>query len=161
RNNYNRISVKISGTDMQQGLTQLEKTWKSFLPNQPFDYEFLNERYAHLYEAEQKQGQLFTIFAGLAIFIGGLGLFGLATFSTLQRRKEIGIRKVLGASVSSILRLLSKEIVILVIVANLLAWPTAWYFMTQWLSGFAYRINMGIAAYVLAAVSAILVALVT
>ena len=139
----------------------MEKVWKSFLPARPFDYQFLSERYRSLYEAEQKQSQLFTAFAGLAIFIASLGLFGLATFNTMQRIKEIGIRKVLGASIPNILTLLSKEIIILIIAANVVAWPLAWYFMNKWLDTFAYHIDMDVLVYILAAVAAILIALIT
>ncbi len=159
--NYNNISVKIAGTDMKQGMEHLERIWKEFLPKRPFSYTFLSDNYRKLYDDEQKQGQLFTIFSGLAIFIACLGLFGLATFNTLQRVKEIGIRKVLGASVPSILTLLSKEIVILILLANLLAWPLAWFFMNKWLDSFAYHIDMDLAIYFLSAIAAILLALVT
>jgi putative ABC transport system permease protein len=160
-NYYNNLSIKISGNQINQGLEHIEKVWRDFLPNRPFSYQFLSENYQRLYEEEQKQSQLFTLFSGLAIFIACLGLFGLATFNTLQRVKEIGIRKVLGASVPSILALLSREIVMLIVVANLIAWPLAWYFMNQWLSTFAYHIDMNLAIYLLAAVSAIMVALLT
>ena len=159
--NYNNISVKIAGTDMKQGMEHLERIWKEFLPKRPFSYTFLSDNYRKLYDDEQKQGQLFTIFSGLAIFIACLGLFGLATFNTLQRVKEIGIRKVLGASVPSILTLLSKEIVVLILLANLLAWPLAWFFMNKWLDSFAYHIDMDLAIYFLSAIAAILLALVT
>jgi putative ABC transport system permease protein len=114
-----------------------------------------------LYEREQKQSQLFTTFSMLAIFIGCLGLFGLASFTALQRTKEIGVRKVLGASVSGIVGLLSKEFLKLVLVANLIAWPVAWYAMSQWLEGFAYKINISPLTFVLAAILAILIALLT
>ena len=161
RPNYNALSIKINSAAMKEGLAQLEKVWKSFLPARPFDYQFLSERYRSLYEAEQKQSQLFTAFAGLAIFIASLGLFGLATFNTLQRIKEIGIRKVLGASIPNILTLLSKEIIILIIAANVVAWPLAWYFMNKWLDTFAYHIDMDVLVYILAAIAAILIALIT
>lgn len=160
-NNYNALSVNIKNTEMKQGLEHLEKVWKSFLPTRPFDYQFVSDRYRNLYAMEQKQSQLFTVFAGLAIFIASLGLFGLATFNTLQRIKEIGIRKVMGASVTNILTLLSKEIIILVLVANLIAWPVAWYFMNQWLDTFAYHIEMDGLLYILSACMAIVVALIT
>ena len=160
-NNYNALSVNINSTEMKQGLEHLEKIWKSFLPARPFEYQFVSERYRSLYAMEQKQSQLFTVFAGLAIFIASLGLFGLATFNTLQRIKEIGIRKVMGASVTNILTLLSKEIIMLVLVANLIAWPVAWYFMNQWLDTFAYHIEMDGLLYALAACMAIVVALIT
>jgi putative ABC transport system permease protein len=160
-NNYNSLSVNIKSAEMKQGLQHVEQIWKSFLPARPFEYQFVSERYRSLYTMEQKQSQLFTVFAGLAIFIASLGLFGLATFNTLQRIKEIGIRKVMGASVSNILTLLSKEIIILVLVANLIAWPVAWYFMNQWLDTFAYHIEMDGLLYILAACMAIVVALIT
>jgi putative ABC transport system permease protein len=158
---FNRLSVAIAGKEMQAGVAHIEKVWKEFLPQRPFEYGFLSDQYRDLYEGEQKQSQLFLIFSGLAIFIASLGLFGLATFNTLQRIREIGIRKVLGASVPTILKLLSTEIVILVLIANLIAWPVAWYFMNQWLDGFAYRINMNIGIYLLAAIVAIIIALMT
>src|SRR5262249_54194923 len=145
----NFVAVKISGTELQQGIAHLEKIWKSMLPGRPFEYQFMDDRYARLYEAEQKEGKLFTIFSGLAIFIACLGLFGLAIFNTMQRIKEIGIRKVLGASVPNILTLLSKEIITLILIANVLAWPVAWYFMDQWLHTFAYHVNMNLLVYIL------------
>ncbi len=157
----NFLSVKIAGTQMQDGLTHLEGIWKRMLPGIPFEYQFMDDRYGRLYEAEQKEGKLFTIFSAMAIFIACLGLFGLATFNTMQRVKEIGIRKVMGASVPSILALLSKEIVSLILIANLLAWPIAWYFMNQWLHSFAYHIDMNVVAYLLSAIAAVVVALLT
>ncbi len=158
---FSDLSVRFSGGQMKEGLAHLEKVWKEFLPDRPFKYDFLSQYYARLYLQEQKQNELFTIFSGLAIFIACLGLFGLATFNTLQRVKEIGIRKVLGASVTSIMGLLSKEIVLLIIAANVIAWPLAWYFMKQWLDTFAYHIEMNVVIYLLAAIAAILLALLT
>ena len=104
---------------------------------------------------------VFEVFTGLAIFIACLGLFGLATFNTLQRVKEIGVRKVMGASVANILTLLSREIVILIAVANIVAWPIAWFVMSLWLSSFAYHIDMNALVYLASAVLAILIALIT
>ncbi len=158
---FSRISVKIAGDKMQEGIAHIEKVWKDFIPNRPFEFAFLSQQYSNLYQAEQRLGQLFTIFSGLAILIACLGLFGLATFNTLQRVKEIGIRKVLGASVFNIVRLLSSEIVILVLVANVIAWPVAWYFMDQWLDTFAYKIGLSVWLYIVAAFAAILIALLT
>jgi putative ABC transport system permease protein len=158
---YGRLQVKIAGNKMQEGLKHIEKVWKDFIPHRPFEYTFLSEQYAQLYNAEQNQGQLFTIFSGLAILIACLGLFGLATFNTLQRVKEIGIRKVLGASVFNIVGLLSWEIIVLIIVANVIAWPVAYYFMNQWLDGFAYKIGVNFWLYLLAAFAAIIIALIT
>jgi putative ABC transport system permease protein len=157
----NRISVKIAGDNMQIGIQHIEKVWRDFIPHRPFEYAFLSMQYKALYEAEQKQGTLFTIFSGLAILIACLGLFGLATFNTLQRVKEIGIRKVLGASVFNIVRLLSREIIILIIISNLIAWPVAWYIMNAWLDSFAYRIGVNVSLYLLAAFVAIMIALIT
>jgi putative ABC transport system permease protein len=161
RNRYNTLSFKIEGNNTKEGVQYLEKVWKEFLPARPFNFQFLSERYQALYEAEEKQSQLFTTFSGLAIFIASLGLFGLATFNAMQRVKEIGIRKVLGASVPHILGLLSKEIVILILVANVIAWPVAYYFMKGWLESFAYHIDMNVFVYILAAVIAVLIALIT
>ena len=158
---YNYVAVKIAGNEMKQGIEHLEKIWNIMLPGRPFEYQFMDDRYRRLYESEQKEGKLFTIFSCLAIFIACLGLFGLATFNTMQRVKEIGIRKVLGASVPSILGLLSKEIVILILIANTIAWPIAWIFMAKWLDTFAYHINMNVLVYALAAIGAILLALIT
>ncbi|MEX1240244.1 MAG: FtsX-like permease family protein [Cyclobacteriaceae bacterium] len=155
------ISIQVAGNEMQEALAHIEKVWKEFLPHRPFEYSFLSMQYAQLYSAEQRQGQLFIVFSGLAIFIASLGLFGLATFNTLQRIKEIGIRKVLGASVSNIVQLLSKEIIALIFFANLIAWPVAWYFTDQWLSSFAYRIDNNFFLYLFSAGTAILIALVT
>jgi putative ABC transport system permease protein len=161
RGGYNNLSIQVAGTNFQEGLNHIEKVWREFLPDRLFEYTFMNERYNRLYQNETKQSQLFTGFSLLAIFIACLGLFGLATFNTLQRIKEIGIRKVLGASVPNILTLLSREIVLLVIVSNVIAWPVAWYFMDKWLNTFAYRIEMNVLLYVLAAFVAIAIALLT
>ena len=158
---FNRIFIKIANSEMQQGVQHVEKVWKEFLPHRPFEYSFLSDQYRQLYDGEQQQSQLFTLFAGLAILIACLGLFGLATFNTLQRVKEIGIRKVLGASVVNIVQLLSREIIILVVIANLIAWPVAWYVMDQWLNTFAYHIDVDVWMYLLAAFAAVMIALVT
>jgi len=158
---FRQMSVKLTANNVKAGIENIEKVWREFLPQIPFEYDFLSETYSNLYEQEQKQSQLFVIFASLAILIACLGLFGLATFNAMQRVKEIGIRKVLGASVSNILGLLSKEIVVLVVISNLIAWPVAWYFMDQWLSTFAYHVNMDPVAYVVAGIAAVGIAIVT
>ncbi|MEX2235182.1 MAG: ABC transporter permease [Cyclobacteriaceae bacterium] len=158
---YGNISVQVAGNEIQEALAHIEKLWKEFIPHRPFEYSFLSMQYEQLYEAEKKQGQLFITFSGLAIFIASLGLFGLATFNTLQRIKEIGIRKVLGASVGNIVQLLSKEMIILILVANLIAWPVAWYFTDQWLNTFAYRIESNFLLYILSGAAAIIIALIT
>lgn len=158
---FGNISVQVAGGKMQNALAHIEKVWKEFLPHRPFEYKFLSQQYERLYTSEKKQGQLFIAFAGLAIFIASLGLFGLTTFNTLQRIKEIGIRKVLGASVGNIVRLLSTEMVILILLANIIAWPVAWYFSSEWLSTFAYRIDNNFWLYVVAAIAALVIALLT
>lgn len=156
-----QMSVAVNPANMQQGLQHIEKVWKEFAPEVPFRYTFLSESYRQLYESEQKESQLFLIFAVLAIFIAALGLFGLTTFNTLQRAREIGIRKVLGASVTQIVNLLTQEILVLILVANLIAWPIAWYLMDEWLASFAYRIHLSPLIFALAGVAAILLAIVT
>lgn len=155
------LSVKLAGGNIKDGIAHLRKTWEEFLPHRPFEYSFTSERYEQLYRMEEKQAQLFIVFSFLAIAIASLGLFGLATFNTLQRTKEIGIRKVLGASVANIIRLLSAEIAMLIVIASLIAWPIAWFFTDQWLSTFAYRIPNGILTYALAAMVAMAIALIT
>lgn len=155
---YRRISIKISGNSIPAALSHIENTWKRFLPETPYDYSFLDERFADLYKAEQQQGSIFTIFSFIAIFIACLGLFGLSAFTITQRIKEIGIRKVLGASVGNIVQLISKEFLLLVLIAAVIAFPVAWYAMHNWLQDFAYRINIPwwlfVAAGTLAAVIA-------
>jgi putative ABC transport system permease protein len=158
---YSNISLQVSTGKMQDAIAHIEKVWREFVPNIPFEYSFLSMQYAQLYDAEQKQGQLFRTFSALAIFIASLGLFGLATFNTMQRIKEIGIRKVLGASVGNIVQLLSREIIMLIVIANIIAWPVAWYSMDQWLNTFAYRIDNNFFMYLLSAVAAIVIALLT
>lgn len=156
---YNHVSVKLAGADIAGSLQHLERTWKEFLPDEPFSYTFLDDSYARLYQAEQRQSMLFGIFAGIAILIACLGLFGLSSFAITQRVKEIGIRKVLGASTATIVVLLSRDFMRLVLVAALLAFPLAWYVMHRWLQDFAYRINMPWWIFPLAGLAAAAVAL--
>ncbi|MBD0257087.1 MAG: ABC transporter permease, partial [Cytophagales bacterium] len=127
-NRLGNLSVSIAGSDVPAALAHVEKTWKKFLPNRPFEYEFLDQQFEQLYRAENTRGTLFTTFAAISIFIACLGLFGLASFTITQRRKEISVRKVLGSSVTGIVALLSKEFVRLVGIAFVLAIPLAWYF---------------------------------
>ncbi len=158
---YRRISVKISGKDIAGGIAQLQSTWKKFLPETPFEYTFLDENFAKLYQAENRQGTLFTTFSCLAIFIACLGLFGLSAFTITQRVKEIGIRKVLGASVTSIVGMISKDFLKLVLIAALIAFPVAWYAMDKWLQDFAYRVNINWWVFAVAGIMALLIALFT
>jgi putative ABC transport system permease protein len=160
-NYYGNISIKLSGGNLNASLDYLEKTWKKYLPQTPFEYAFLDEKFDQLYKSEQRQGTLFTSFAGIAIFIACLGLLGLSAFAISQRVKEIGIRKVLGASVSSIVGSLSKDFLLLVGVAAIVAFPIAWYAMHTWLQDFQYRIAIQWWVFVIAGVLAAAVALVT
>jgi putative ABC transport system permease protein len=155
------IYVKTTGADASTAIAAAEQIWKKFEPSYPFDYRFMDETYDNLYKADQRTGKLFNYFAGITILISCLGLFGLAAFTAEQRTKEIGIRKVLGASVGGIVGLLSKDFIKLVLVANLIAWPVAWWAMSKWLEDFAYRISIGPWVFVVAAVVAIAIALVT
>jgi putative ABC transport system permease protein len=155
-----RWRFELKTNDIPALLKTLEKTWKATSDN-PFAYSFLNERFNKMYESEQRVGKLFGIFAGLAVLIACLGLFGLAAFTTIQRTKEIGVRKVLGASVLSIVSLLSKDFVKLVGVAIVIASPLAWYGMNRWLSDFAYKVHIEWWVFLLAGVLAVGVALLT
>jgi putative ABC transport system permease protein len=154
-------SFRISTDNISGTIDLLRDKWNKFLPGQPFEYSFLDERFYEVYKAEQKLGQIFGVFAVLAIFIGCLGLFGLAAFIAEQRTKEIGIRKVLGASVSSIIGLLSREFVILVGAANIIAWPIAYLIMNKWLQDFAYRTPLSVSTFLAAGAAAIIIALFT
>ncbi len=158
---FNNLSVKFSGNNIAASLSYLENTWKKFLPEIPYQYAFLDENFDKLYEAEQRQGNIFTIFACIAIFIACLGLFGLSAFAITQRIKEIGIRKVLGADVSTIVTLLSKDFLKLILIAAIIAFPVAWYFMHKWLQDFAYRINMPWWIFIVAGIIASIIALFT
>lgn len=160
-NSYRRITVKIDGNRINSALATLGQTWKKYQPETPFEYSFLDERFQKLYNSEQEQGNLFTIFSCLAIFIACLGLFGLSAFTISQRVKEIGVRKVLGASIPQIVTELSKDFLKLVIVAAVIALPIAWYAMSKWLLDFAFRINIQWWVFVMAGVIALIIAFAT
>jgi putative ABC transport system permease protein len=146
---------------MPAALSHIESVWKKFLPEAPFQSTFIDENFNRLYTSEQKQSTLFTIFAGIAILIACLGLFGLSAFAITQRIKEIGIRKVLGANTSSIVQLLSKDFLKLVAIAAVIAFPIAWYAMHNWLNDFAYRTGIPWWIFAVAGLLAALVALLT
>lgn len=155
------LSINIAAGDFQKTIASIEKTSKTYMPTTPFSYQFLDERFNKQYQAEQKQRTLFMIFAGISIFISCLGLFALAAFMAEQRRKEIGVRKVLGASVGSITTLLSKDFIKLVVISILIASPIAWYAMSSWLTDFAYRIDIEWWIFPLSGLLAILIAVAT
>jgi putative ABC transport system permease protein len=137
------LSVRLEGGNIGDQIESLRNDWAAFSPDRPFEFSFLDESLGKLYERDLTTSKLLSIFTGLSIIISCLGLFGLASFTVQQRTKEIGVRKVLGASALSIIQLLSLEFIMLVIVANILAWPLAWYGITQWLSRFAYHVEVG------------------
>ncbi|MFI5131514.1 MAG: ABC transporter permease [Chitinophagales bacterium] len=155
------ISVKLSPVNVAKSIGEIKRKYETFFPGNIFDYSFLNETFNRQYQNEQLFGKVFGIFAALAIFVACLGLFGLAMFSTIQRTKEIGVRKVLGASVSNILLLLSKDFVKPVLIASIIAFPVAWWVMNKWLQDFSYRIDIGWSVFVIAASVALVIALVT
>ena len=158
---YGRISIKIAGSNIPAALDRIESSWRNFLPETPYQYTFLDENFARLYDAEQRQKTLLIVFASLAIFIACLGLFGLSAFAIMQRLKEIGIRKVLGADTSTIVALLSKDFLKLVAFAAIPAFVVSWYFMNKWLEDFAYRISMPWWIFLTAGILAAVIALVT
>ncbi|MEM7368319.1 MAG: ABC transporter permease [Bacteroidota bacterium] len=155
------LALKVSTGDIDQTLQSIGQTWNQFAPSQPFQYTFLDEHFDDMYDNEQQLGKIFGSFALLAILVACLGLFALATFMAEQRAKEISIRKVLGASTSQIVLLLSREFTRLVLIAFLLAIPVSWYVMQQWLDGFAYKVSMGVGTFLLAGTIAILIAFLT
>lgn len=155
------IAVKINGENAKQAVMAISAVWKNVAPNQPFRYTFMDEGFANMYADVQRTGDIFTSFAVLAIIIACLGLFALSAFMAEQRNKEIGIRKVLGASITGITAMLSKDFVKLVMIAIVIATPVAWWAMTKWLQDFAYRITIGWWMIVAAGLVAVIIALVT
>ena len=153
--------VRINGRDIKPTLGRLEMMWKQRIPDHPFNYHFLDEDYNKLYTGEQRSSTLFTVAATLAILLACLGLFGLAAFTTVQRTKEIGIRRVLGANITSITMLIAKNFLIMISIAILIAIPLAWYAGNQWLQDFAFRIPVQGWVFIAAAVATILIALAT
>ncbi len=142
KQSYYMAAIKINSANIQQALGKIEESWTALFPDRVFEYTFLDDRIASYYEDEQRTSRTIQIFSGLAIFIGCMGLFGLVSFMATQRTKEVGVRKVLGATVASIVMLFSREFLLLVILAFLIAAPTSYYFMDQWLQEFAYKIDI-------------------
>lgn len=146
--NNGTVIFRFEAANSKDVITSVEKTWKTLAPGQPFQYSFLDEDFGRMYATEQRLGETFAVFASLAIIIACLGLFALTSFTAEQRTKEIGIRKVLGASVSSIVVLLSKEFGKLILIAFVLAAPLAWYAINWWLKSYTYKVEIGILVYV-------------
>jgi putative ABC transport system permease protein len=157
----NVFALKVEPTNLQATLAAVQKQWEAISPAYPFEFTFLDATFFQLYQQEQKEAKLFAIFAVLAIIIACLGIFALAAYAAEERTKEIGIRKVLGASVGNVFNLLSMEFVRLVAMANLLAWPIAWYAMKHWLQDFAYRTTMDWRLFALAGGLVLVIALLT
>jgi putative ABC transport system permease protein len=155
------LIFKIKTTDVTGLLATMQKQWVAFNTDEPFSYTFMDDLYNKTYSAEQKTGTILNIFSILTIFVACLGLFGLATYTAEQRTKEIGIRKVLGASVTQVTQMLSKEFLKLVLIASLIAFPAAWWAMNKWLQSFAYRINISWWVFAVAGFLALLIALLT
>ncbi len=158
---HSYLLARVNPGHIHESLAGIEKKWKTFSPDEPFDYSFLDEDFNALYSSDQRMGSIFGIFTVLSIFVGCLGLFGLAAYAAERRTKEIGVRKVLGASVHGIVALLSKDFLTLVLVSAFIAFPLAWWSMHQWLQDFAYRINMQWWMFALAAALALLIAFLT
>jgi putative ABC transport system permease protein len=154
-------AFKLENKNYKEVLASLEEQWQTFFPGNPLDYFFLDEFFNRQYESDKRFGQIFGLFTILIIFIACLGLFGLASFMTLQRTKEIGIRKVLGSTSSNIVLLLSKGFIQLVLIANIIAWPLAWWVMDIWLQSFPYRIEINPLLFLLAGMVVVMIAFIS
>jgi len=159
--NYSSVAIRVNTKNLNSVINSIQSKWNAMAPGQPFNYTFMDDDFNNIYTTEQQTGKLFITFAVFAIFIGCLGLFGLVTYAAEQRTKEIGIRKVLGASVGGIVAMLSKDFARLVLIASVIAFPVAWWTMHTWLESFAYRTNISWWIFVIAAFAAVLVAMIT
>ena len=139
---FGTLSMKINGAKSQEAIAFIQKIWQENFPDHPFQYQFLDDHFKDVYRTDAQITQMVGILAFLAILISCLGLFGLASYSAERRIKEIGVRKVLGASMASIVSLLSKHFIRLVLIANAIAWPLAWYTVNHWMQDYAYRLPM-------------------
>lgn len=155
------IFVKTTGKDVDKAIAATQTVWKRYNADQPFSFSFLDATFENLYRTEQRSGQLVSIFAGIAIFISCLGLLGLAAYTAQVRTREIGVRKVLGSSVSGIIRLLASDFIKLVVIGILIATPMSWYLMHKWLDDFAYKMNLSWTVFCIAGAIAILIAVLT
>ena len=155
------LAIKMSGANLVQTLDFLKECWRQVYPHDPFIYSFLDDDFDSLYRTEELRGNILASFSLLAIIIACLGLLGLASFTSEQRTKEIGIRKVLGASESSIVFMLLREFAQWVIIANIFAWPVAYYAMSRWLNNFAYKTHLSLFIFFASGALALIVALLT
>jgi putative ABC transport system permease protein len=158
---YRQASIKLSTANIASSMQSIKKIWEQTFPNYVYEYRFLDDKIESFYKQENQLSNLYKIFAVIAIFLSCLGLYGLASFMAVQRIKEVGIRKVLGASVSGVVYLFSKEFIILITIAFIIASPVAWYFMNRWLQDYVYRINISWWIFIVGGLSAIIIALIT
>jgi len=158
---HSYLFIKTVPANVRQAISAAEKVWAKYIPDQPFTYNFLDDSFNTLYKSDIKTSRLIFIFSVIAVIISALGLFGLAAFTAERRTKEIGIRKVLGASVTNIVNMLSKDFVTLVLIAIIIASPLAWFVMNKWLQDFAYRITISVWIFIAAGVMAIMIAIIS
>ena len=158
---YRQTAIKLATTNISSTMRSIKKIWQRTFPDYVYEYRFLDDKIASFYKQENQLAQLYKIFAAIAIFLSCLGLYGLASFMAVQRIKEVGIRKVLGATVGNIVYLFSKEFIILIAIAFAIATPLAWYFMHQWLQDYAYRIDIDWWVFAASGLVAIIIALAT
>lgn len=159
--NYSEMSVKINGQNVEAALDEIEEVYGQFVKTYPLEYEFLDDHFEELYKSDQQMGSIITIIAALSIFIGCMGLFGLASISIQRRIKEIGIRKVMGASIQQLMLLLSKDFVTVILISFLIACPITYYFMSDWLESFAYRVSINPLLFIVGGIAALAIALFT
>jgi putative ABC transport system permease protein len=155
------LIARVHTQDIAQLISTVENKWKVLNPGTPFEYSFLDQEFQRNYEAEQRTSQLVNYFTTVAILIACMGLYALTAYTAEQRTKEIGIRKVLGASASNIVALLSKDFLKLIVMANMIAWPLGWWAMNKWLEDFAYSVKINWWVFVLAGILAIAIAFIT
>ena len=155
------IQLKMNTSDLKNAIAKVENTWKKYFPNLPFEYKFLDQDFNSQYAADQRRGKIFAAFSILTILITCLGLLGLTAFTTQQRQKEISIRRVLGASVSQIVRLISLNYLWLSVIAALIAFPIAYYFMSKWLNVFPYNEGLSVVPFILSGLVIVLTAILT
>ena len=153
------VLVRFNTSDVGHAISTIKQAWSKTYPDDPFIYTFLNSDISNLYLAEEARGKIFGTFAILAILIACLGLYGLASFTAEKRTREIGMRKVLGASIPDLMHLISRDFLMLILVANLIAWPVAYYVMNRWLDNFAYRVDVEPMIFMAAGILAIVIAL--
>jgi putative ABC transport system permease protein len=158
---YYDAGIKVNSKNLSATIAAIKTAWESVYPDFYFEYTFLDQEVAGQYRQDERTFTLFKIFSGISIFIGCLGLYGLISFMANQKLKEVGIRKVMGASVTSIVMLFTREFIKLILIAFALAAPLAYYFMDKWLQGFAYRIDMPWWVFLLAVVATLVIALLT